>query len=79
MQESVLPKGAWRSVEDEPRFVVGMDAHARKLAVSVWDWTDRLNPFLALTLFAPHNISQILFCVHKFRRIQTTMTANQAR
>ena len=33
-----------RSVEDEPRFVVGMDAHARKLAVSVWDWTDRLNP-----------------------------------
>ena len=26
-----------RSVEDEPRFVVGMDAHARKLAVSVWD------------------------------------------
>lgn len=35
-----------RSVEDEPRFVVGMDAHARKLAVSVWDWTDRLNPCL---------------------------------
>ena len=35
-----------RSVEDEPRFVVGMDAHARKLAVSVWDWTDRLNACL---------------------------------
>ena len=35
-----------RSVEDEPRFVVGMDAHARKLAVSVWDWSDRLNPCL---------------------------------
>ena len=35
-----------RSVEDEPRFVVGMDAHAHKLAVSVWDWSDRFNPCL---------------------------------
>ena len=35
-----------RSVEDEPRFVVGMDAHARKLAVSIWDWSDRVNPCL---------------------------------
>ena len=35
-----------RSVEDEPRFVVGMDAHARKLAVSVWDWSDRFNACL---------------------------------
>ena len=35
-----------RSAGDEPRFVVGMDAHARKLAVSVWDWADRFNPCL---------------------------------
>jgi len=35
-----------RSVEDEPRFIVGMDAHAHKLAVSVWDWSDRVNPCL---------------------------------
>ena len=35
-----------RSVEDEPRFVVGMDAHARKLAVSIWDWSDRFNACL---------------------------------
>ena len=35
-----------RSVDDEPRFVVGMDAHAHKLAVSVWDWSDRFNACL---------------------------------
>ena len=35
-----------RSVGDEPRFVVGMDAHAHRLAVSVWDWSDRFNPCL---------------------------------
>ncbi len=35
-----------RSVEDEPRFVVGMDAHAYKLAVSIWDWSDRFNACL---------------------------------
>ena len=35
-----------RSVGDEPRFVVGMDAHARRLAVSVWDWSDRFNACL---------------------------------
>ena len=35
-----------RSVDDEPRFVVGMDAHAHKLAVSIWDWSDRLNACL---------------------------------
>ena len=35
-----------RSAEDEPRFVVGMDAHARKLAVSVWDWSDRFDACL---------------------------------
>lgn len=31
-------------VEDEPRYVVGVDAHSKVLAISVWDWTDRLNP-----------------------------------
>ena len=35
-----------RSVDDEPRFVVGMDAHAHKLAVLIWDWSDRLNAHL---------------------------------
>ena len=35
-----------RRAEDEPRFVVGMDAHAHKLAVSVWDWSDRFNACL---------------------------------
>ena len=35
-----------RSVDDEPRFVVGMDAHAHKLAVSIWDWSDRFNACL---------------------------------
>lgn len=32
-----------RRKEDEPRFVVGMDAHAHKLAISIWDWSDRFN------------------------------------
>ena len=35
-----------RSTEDEPRFVIGMDAHSKKLAVSIWDWSDRFNPCL---------------------------------
>ena len=30
--------------EDEPRYVVGVDAHSKILAISVWDWSDRLNP-----------------------------------
>lgn len=29
--------------EDEPRYIVGMDAHSRKLALSIWDWSDRWN------------------------------------
>ena len=35
-----------RNVEDEPRYVVGMDAHSKKLAVSIWDWSDRFNACL---------------------------------
>ena len=35
-----------RRADDEPRFVVGMDAHAHKLAVSIWDWSDRFNACL---------------------------------
>ena len=35
-----------RSTEDEPRFVIGMDAHSKKLAISIWDWSDRFNPCL---------------------------------
>ena len=30
-------------MQDEPRYVVGMDAHSRKLAISIWDWSDRFN------------------------------------
>ena len=33
-------------MDEEPRYVVGMDAHSRKLALSVWDWSDRFNPVL---------------------------------
>jgi len=35
-----------RNVGDEPRYVVGMDAHSKKLAISIWDWSDRLNACL---------------------------------
>ncbi len=35
-----------RRLDEEPRYVIGMDAHSRKLALSVWDWSDRLNPVL---------------------------------
>ena len=35
-----------RSSENEPRFVIGMDAHSKKLAISIWDWSDRFNPCL---------------------------------
>ena len=35
-----------RGAEDEPRFVIGMDAHSKKLAISIWDWSDRFNPCL---------------------------------
>ena len=37
-----------RSTEDEPRFVIGMDAHSKKLASSIRDWSDRFNPCLHL-------------------------------
>ena len=32
------------SMEDRPKYVVGMDAHSRKLAISVWEWSDPWNP-----------------------------------
>lgn len=32
-----------RDVEDEPRYVIGMDAHSKQLSVSIWDWSDRFN------------------------------------
>ena len=35
-----------RGAEDEPRFVIGMDAHSKKLAISIRDWSDRFNPCL---------------------------------
>ena len=34
-------------IEDEPRYVVGIDAHSKVLAISVWDWSDRLRPSLS--------------------------------
>lgn len=33
-----------RDISKEPRSIVGMDAHTKKLALSVWDWGDRFNP-----------------------------------
>lgn len=35
-----------RRLDEEPRYVIGMDAHSRKLAISIWDWSDRFNPVL---------------------------------
>ena len=35
-----------RRIDEEPRFIIGMDAHSRKLAISIWDWSDRFNPVL---------------------------------
>ena len=35
-----------RNVEDEPRYVVGMDAHSKQLSISIWDWSDRFNACL---------------------------------
>ena len=32
-----------RRMQDEPRYIIGMDAHSRKLAISIWDWSDRFN------------------------------------
>jgi transposase len=36
-----------RRPEDEPTYIVGMDAHSKKLAISIWDWSDRWNPVAA--------------------------------
>lgn len=30
--------------EGQPLYVVGMDAHSRKLAISIWEWSDPWNP-----------------------------------
>ena len=35
-----------RNVEDEPRYVIGMDAHSKQLSISIWDWSDRFNACL---------------------------------
>lgn len=35
-----------RKVQDEPRYIIGMDAHSKQLSMSIWDWSDRLNPIL---------------------------------
>ena len=32
-----------RKIEDEPRYVIGMDAHSKQLSISIWDWSDRFN------------------------------------
>lgn len=42
-----IRQGQSGPIEEEPRFVIGMDAHSRKLAVSVWDWTDWRSPRVA--------------------------------
>lgn len=33
-------------VANRPQYVVGMDAHSRKLAISIWEWSDVWNPIL---------------------------------
>ena len=38
--------GPPRGRRDEPRFVIGMDAHSKKPAISIRDWSDRFNPCL---------------------------------
>ena len=42
MQEGREPRST--KATSRPRYVVGMDAHSRKLAISVWDGTDPWNP-----------------------------------
>jgi transposase len=32
--------------ENQPLYVVGMDAHSRKLAISIWEWSDPWRPLL---------------------------------
>lgn len=40
------PRRAASRPEGQPLYVVGMDAHSRKLALSVWEWSDPWNPVL---------------------------------
>ena len=35
-----------RDISRRPRYVVGMDAHSVKIAISVWEWSDPWNPVL---------------------------------
>ena len=42
MQEGREPRST--KATSRPRYVVGMDAHSRKLAISIWDGTDPWNP-----------------------------------
>ena len=48
---------------DKPRtkYVVGMDAHSRKLAISIWEWSDPWNPVLARNVkcFAISEIKEV--------------------
>ena len=48
---------------DKPRtkYVIGMDAHSRKLAISIWEWSDPWNPVLARNVkcFAISEIKEV--------------------
>lgn len=48
---------------DKPRtkYVVGMDAHSRKLAISIWEWSDPWNPVLVRNVkcFAISEIKEV--------------------
>lgn len=58
-QEGQLPRSV--KATSRPKFVVGMDAHARKLAISVWECTDPWNPVKHIEI--PHcDISKMKQC-----------------
>lgn len=42
-QTVISDSSSLRGVE-RPLYVVGMDAHSRKLAISIWEWSDSWNP-----------------------------------
>jgi hypothetical protein len=47
-------------------------------SLAIYLWQSCLPPMIQTFCFH-HNYLQILFCVRKFRRMQTTMMANQTR
>jgi transposase len=42
----IVQEKAPQRPEGQPLYVVGMDAHSRKLAISIWEWSDPWRPVL---------------------------------